>query len=380
MNPNKFDLFITSDYPPAGGGESTYFDLITNAYPEKCRVLTTKQATSTSETGSPKVTIERVANIRLLTPLLYLLHVILLMPRKQIRFIHCGQLRTAGFTCLLLKWLFNIPYGIHVYGGERSKFADNPLWRLLLKPVLDNAAMIFAISQWTKQQWIEYGLDADRIVIINPPVDVDKYHSLPDRDALRESLNIANRKVLLTICRLDPHKGTDMVIRALPELKKMFPDILFAVGGEGRMKDQLQSIARELHVEDNVQFMGRIPDDKMAEWYNAADIFIMPSRIGTGTERGVEGFGIVYLEANACGRPVIGGRSGGTSDSIEDGVSGILVDPTSIQEITDTIAKMFKNSNLLKELGENGQARATKQFSAKTIAQKLYDSIPAMPQ
>ncbi len=370
----RFDLIVTSDFPPVGGGIATYFDLIARSYPGPAMVLT-----SAPQTGADRerpLVVKRIGNLGPFTPILYFLSVALRLPKRRIRFIHCGQMRTVGLACLLLKRMFGIPYGIHVYGGERAKFADKPFWRFLLKPVLDHASILFAISRWTRQQWIDYGVKPDRIVVVNPPVDTERYHPLPNPAAIRAALGLcARQQVLLSICRLDPHKGTDMVLRAMPELVASFPDILFVVGGAGRMLPALRALARELNVEKHVRFIGRVPENEMIQWYNAAEIFVMPSRSGRNAKGGAEGFGIVYLEANLCGRAVIGGRSGGTADAIEDGVSGMLVDPESVPAIVGAATTLLRDPALRETLGANGRKRAIERFSAKACSRKLYEAV-----
>ena len=161
----RFDLFITADFPPSGGGDSTYFDLITKNYPGDVRVLTSR----CGQNNDDSVDVIRVGWPGRTAPLNFLLYGVFALKKKNIRFIHCGQLRSIGPTCFILKKLFGIPYGVHVYGGERSKYADRRGWRFFMKRVLLSADVVFAISRWTANQFVEYvvaveflGMDASR--------------------------------------------------------------------------------------------------------------------------------------------------------------------------------------------------------------------------
>ena len=371
----RLDLFMTVDFPPRSGGESTYLYLHAAHYPHPRQVLTVRAPDAAAFDASLNFKVLRVPDIRPLVPLFFLLYALFSISPRRLRFIHCGQLRTAGFACLLLKIFFSIPYGIHIYGGERSKFADHPLWRRLLRPVLKQARAIFSISAWTKNQFLDYGIPPERVLIVNPAVDTDRFYPLPDRPDRRKKLEIDGRQTLLSVSRLDPHKGADMVLRALPLLTDRFPDLLFAIGGSGPMRQSLENLVAELELHEYVRFLGFVPDAALIDWYNAADIFIMPSRLGTGVHRGVEGFGIVYLEANACNTPVIGGRSGGVSDAVEDGLNGLLVDPQSPQDIADAIAKLLADPAYGRRLGEQGRCRVLKRFTGPILATALHREV-----
>jgi len=369
------DLFMTVDFPPRGGGESTYIYLHAAHYPQPRKVLTVQTPNSEASDAALDFEVIRVPDIRPLVPLFFLLYTLFIISPQRIRFIHCAQLRTVGFTCLLLKLFFALPYGIHVYGGERSKFADRPLWRRLLQPVLKHARAIFAISVWTKEQFLDYGIPPERLLIVNPAVDTDRFHPLPNRAQLRQKFEVESRQTLLSISRLDPHKGADMVLRALPELLGQFPDLLFVIGGGGSMRETLENMVVELKLENHVRFLGFVADEDLIEWYNAADIFIMPSRLGTGSQRGVEGFGIVYLEANACKTPVLGGRRVTLHDTVEHGSSGLLADPDDPGDIAAAIAKLLADPPYAQRLAAQGRARVLTQFTGPILAAALHREV-----
>ena len=134
-------------------------------------------------------------------------------------------------------------------------------------------------------------------------------------------------------------------------------------------------MVEELGLADQVRFLGFVPEEEILCWYNAADIFAMPSRIGTGEERGIEGFGIVYLEANACNVPVIGGRSGGVSDAVEDGVNGLLADPLDPEDIARAIRELLVQPEFADRLGRQGRERVMARFTGRIIAGELHQAV-----
>ena len=126
---------------------------------------------------------------------------------------------------------------------------------------------------------------------------------------------------------------------------------------------------KKLHLQDNVVFTGYVTEDKKAFYYNAAEIFIMPSR---ELENGdVEGFGIVFLEANAYRKPVIGGKSGGVVDAIVDGKTGLLVNPTDAKEIAFAIIRLLGNKDYATQLGVQGRKRVERDFNWEVIVSRM---------
>ena len=188
---------------------------------------------------------------------------------------------------------------------------------------------------------------------------------------MKENYGLKGKKVLLTVGRLVERKGHDYVIKALPDIIKEIPEIHYLIVGDGVYRNELERLSGKLNIRDFITFAGFIPDDELPEYYAMCDVFIMVSR--EIKEKGdVEGFGIVYLEANAMKKPVIAGRSGGITDAVEDGVNGILVNPTEEKEIARVIIKSMKDDKMRRGLGESGYKRVVEKFSPERQAEILY--------
>src|SRR6185436_3012049 len=150
--------------------------------------------------------------------------------------------------------------------------------------------------------------------VLHPGTDVAKFTPAPPDAAVRARLGWQGRRVVLTVGALQKRKGQDMMIRALPAIRRRCPDVLYAIAGEGWEIDALRQLARDLQVEDAVAFHG-VPDDvSLVQYYQQCDLFALPNR---QVNWDFEGFGIVLLEAQACGRAVIAGASGGTAEAIQ---------------------------------------------------------------
>jgi phosphatidylinositol alpha-1,6-mannosyltransferase len=200
-----------------------------------------------------------------------------------------------------------------------------------------------------------------RIEIVNPPyVPADAASA----DALaRIRAAIAGRApVLCTLARLEPRKGVDRIIAALPEIAARHPGVVFLVGGAGPDEDRLRTLAREKNVEGRVVFLGRVGDAEKSAMFASADLFVMPVR-REGTS--VEGFGIVYMEAAGFGLPALGGLDGGAADAVVDGETGLLCDGRDQAAVTAALLRLLDNDEARAAMGAAAKTRAMGEFTWK---------------
>jgi phosphatidyl-myo-inositol dimannoside synthase len=194
---------------------------------------------------------------------------------------------------------------------------------------------------------------ARRMVKIAPGIDVDHF-SPQDSSQLRKELKLENKRVIVSVGRLVHRKGQDHLIQALPEILKSVPDAHLLMVGQGPYLSHLKQLVEKLNLVDHVSFIGRIQYAQLPQYICAGDIFAMPSRSRFfGLE--VEGLGIVYLEASACGLPVIAGSSGGAPDAVVDGVTGIVVDGENDHDIAAAAIKLLQDLTASKAMGLAGR-------------------------
>ena len=196
--------------------------------------------------------------------------------------------------------------------------------------------------------------DASKLVQIAPGIDVD--HFVPtDSSNLRAELGLTDKSVIISVGRLVHRKGQDKLIAALPAIKSAVPNVQLVLVGVGPHQDYLEKLALKLKVSDCVTFIGRINYAELPKYICLGDIFAMPSRSRFfGLE--VEGLGIVYLEASACGLPVVGGKSGGAPDAVLVGETGVVVDGTNSSEIAEACIDLLNNPELCALMGANGRS------------------------
>jgi phosphatidylinositol alpha-1,6-mannosyltransferase len=174
--------------------------------------------------------------------------------------------------------------------------------------------------------------------------------------------------------RLTARKGQDRTLQAMPEILREFPDAIYLIGGTGAYEGELGKLAASLGVEDHVRFLGNVPQELLPDLYNLADIFVMPNR-ESAVQSNVEGFGIVFLEANACGKPVIGGRSGGVPDAVLDGRTGLLVDGDSPEEIAAAATRFLGDPGMCRRLGEAGRDRVRRELTWDISARRIREAV-----
>ncbi|MFP4389697.1 MAG: glycosyltransferase family 4 protein, partial [Desulfococcaceae bacterium] len=226
---------------------------------------------------------------------------------------------------------------------------------------------VIANSRNTRRILEEIGVPPQKIQTIHPGVDAHRFSSEADGNAVRARYGIGDSPLLLTVGRLQKRKGHDMVIRALATVRKRFPGVRYLVVGAGDEEEGLRSLALDLGVSDAVVFAGKLPEEDLPSCYAACDLFIMANRT---VNQDIEGFGMVFLEANAAGKPVIGGVSGGTQDAIVDGETGFRVDAEGPAAIATAIERLLADPDLRKRMGCAGRRRVEREFGWDRVVEK----------
>ncbi|HXJ31728.1 MAG TPA: glycosyltransferase family 4 protein, partial [Gemmatimonadales bacterium] len=211
------------------------------------------------------------------------------------------------------------------------------------------------------------GVTADRTRILYPGVDADRYSP-----ATVHTPPATNHRspTLLSVSRLaDMYKGHDTTIRALPLVQAKVPGARYVVAGGGPLREYLGRVAQSVGVEQNVEFLGEVSDDQLLDLYRSADVLAVLSR-ESASLGGAEGFGIVCLEAAACGVPVVAGRSGGLPDAVQDGVTGILVDPQDLGAAAEAIVSLLADPARARRMGAAGRSAVLDHFTWDHMARE----------
>ncbi len=258
-----------------------------------------------------------------------------LLTKGPFDMIYCGHIFMTPLA-VVLSLLFRIPFWVCIYGIDAWQKPSRLVeWSIRI------ASLVVSISRHTRRKFLSWSdVDPHRVRVL--PCTVDKKFTPGPKPAdLIKKYGLEGKKVLLIISRLssdEKYKGHDKIIEIMPALIKKYPDLVYVITGEGGDRERLQKLAEKYGMSEKVIFTGKIADEILPDIYRMADVFVMPS---TG-----EGFGVVFLEAVACGLQVIGGNQDGSTDALLDGEGGWIVDPESLDEIKKVIIETLDHSKV----------------------------------
>lgn len=350
-------LLITNDYPPRPGGIQSYLETyLAHLDPEDVAVLasTFRGSESADYDASRPYLVERVPTEMLLpTPDLAA------RARRLASDFGAGTVwfGAAAPLAALAPVLRDGPVTRIVASthGHEVGWSMLPGSRQVLRLIGESTDAVTYVSDYTRHRFASAFGPRARLVHQPGGVDTEKFKPDPvRRKTTRERYGVADREVIVCLSRLVPRKGQDALIRSMPEIVRRVPGAVLVVVGGGPYRRTLEGLARRHGVADRVIFTGRVPAEEIVDHHRMADVFAMPCRTrGGGLD--VEGLGIVYLEASACGVPVVAGRSGGAPETVLDGTTGLVVDGTSDGEIVDAVAGLLADRPRAAAMGVRGR-------------------------
>jgi phosphatidyl-myo-inositol dimannoside synthase len=283
--------------------------------------------------------------------------------------IHCGDLFPQDFAGLLLKRLGRVPFLVFVHGDEVSQTQHRRLQPCMRDAIYRAADSVVVANRFAYDRVIDILGSRDRVTMITPGVDTTLFHPGPRPAWISEQYQIGNDPLIVTVGRLVKKKGHETVVRALPIVLKTHPKVKYLVVGNGPERKRLEILASELGLGACVRFAGDVPNYSVGGFYRAADIFCL---INQEDETGdIESFGMVFVEAGASGKAVLGGRSGGTDQSVLDGQTGILCEPKNALQLAESLNLLLSRPDLSRQMGETGLARARRDFCWDSRAKQL---------
>ena len=240
--------------------------------------------------------------------------------------------------------------------------------RWLLKQCYKHADVIAVPSQYTKKRILEEAGENYAIDVIHNGVRFERFQKTVDMESVRH--RYAGKKILLTVGGLWGRKGHDLVLHALPDVLKKHPNTVYAIVGDGNARADLETLATDLGIREAVDFVGRKSGDDLVAYFQACDIYVHTPKIVDQNK--FEGFGIVYLEASACGKPIVATDAGGIRDAVLDNETGLIVPEGDTVAIAKQITQLLDDEALAKRLGERGRAYA-KENDWSGIAKKFVE-------
>ncbi|WP_040586660.1 glycosyltransferase family 4 protein [Sciscionella marina] len=363
-------LLITNDFPPALGGIQSYVDELARRLDPASLVVLGPHTEGAAEHDA-----------RLPFPVVR--HTGMLLPTRPV--LNTARRLLAEYGCRSVWFGAAAPLGLLAAplrrAGARRVLASThghevgwsmlPGARSVLRRIGEHTDVLTFVSRYTRSRVASaFGPHAGFEYL--PPA-VDGAWFRPDPLAgkrIRLQLGLGERRVVLCLSRLVPRKGIDTLLAALPRILAVAPDAVLLVAGTGRDTPRLRGIAERAGLGDRVVFAGAVPQGELADWYNAADVFAMPCRTrGFGLD--VEGFGMVFLEAAACGLPVVAGNSGGAPESVRAGETGYTVDGRDTGVVTRAVLRALE----ARGMGAAGRERVLEHWSWEQRAHRLAELL-----
>jgi len=366
-------LLVTNDFPPKIGGiQSLLWEWWRRLPPESFAVLTSPYAGAAEFDAEQPFRIERTRE-----------PVLLPHPWMVKRVNDLAREFGADLVVLdpavplgIIGPYLDRPYDVVVHGAEVTVPGRLPVSRQVLGNVLRRARHVIAAGGYPAAEARHAAGRPLDITVVPPGVDIERFRPLSsaERADARRALGIApDAQLVVGISRLVPRKGFDTAIRAVAELAPDHPRLVLAIGGAGRDRDRLEKMARELRAP--VRFFGRVPNDDLPLLYGSADVSMMLCRNRWGGLE-QEGFGIVFVEAAACGVPQIAGDSGGAAEAVDDTVTGFVVRrPTDVAEVAGRLRALLADDALRSRMSVASRARAVEQFSYDVLTRRLGEAL-----
>lgn len=310
--------------------------------------------------------------IRTLRTLLYSCFIIQLVERYEIDVIHAHFAYPEGLAALLAKNFVRKPFILTLHGYD---IITEPLinygirlkkrYDILVRKILSKADRVFAASRYVYWEALNAGCSQERLVYLPNGVDLKRFNPDIDGFSIRRKFGVTTEPIIFTLRGHVPKNGIEYLIKAVPTVLKEVPDAVFVIGGSGPLMAYHKGLAAQLGLRRQIHFIKYIPPDELPYYYAASDVFIIPSVI--------EAFGLVAAEATACGKPVIGAKTGGIPDIVREELNGCLVEPRDAKSIADKIVFLLRNPALTQKMGVEGRKIAKRHFDIEKRVQKILD-------
>jgi phosphatidylinositol alpha-1,6-mannosyltransferase len=357
-------LVVTNDYPPQVGGVQQYvWNLVRSLPGDRVEVLAPRWAGWRAHDAAEPVVVHRWPATSIWPTDEVARRVRSMVAERAIEAVLFGHGLLAAIGLRAGARYVALTHGWEVW------LARTPGAAAVLRTGLRHASAVTAVSRFTERR-IRGSLGLrEPFHLLYPGVDPDRFTPEVDGSVVRNALGLDGARVVLCVSRLVPRKGQDTLIRGMGLLRSIVPEAVLVIAGGGPDRARLEALAHEAPP-GSVVFAGEVPDADLPAHYAACDVFAMPCRSRwMGLE--VEGFGIVFLEAGASGKPVVAGRSGGADEAVEDEATGLLVEGDEPKATALALAQILTNGPRAERFGRAGRSRVEREFTWARQADRL---------
>ncbi|CAN5740106.1 glycosyltransferase family 4 protein [soil metagenome] len=366
-------LLVTNDFPPKIGGiQSLLWEWWRRLPADSFAVLTSPHRDAAAFDAEQPFRVERIREPVLLPHPVMVRRINAMAEEIGAELVVLDPAIPLGLVGPSLR----LPFDVVLHGAEVTVPGRLPGSRQILAGVLRRARHVVSAGEYAAREAARAAERELRVTVVPPGVDVERFHPLTEaeRVAARRHLGLpADGEVVVAISRLVPRKGFDVAIRAVAALRARRPDLVLAVAGGGRDERRLRRLAAELDAP--VQFLGRVSHDDLPRLYGCGDVFTMACRTRWGGLE-QEGFGIVFVEAAACGVPQVAGESGGAAEAVQHGRTGLVVsEPDDWRPVAEAIETLLDDPAMRARMAKASRDRAVSEFSYDVLARRLGESL-----
>ncbi len=359
-------LIITLEYPPQIGGIATYiYNLVFHLPPEDVVVYAPINKNQTEfDAKNPWKTYRLNPYWSFIWPkwLRLFFQITTLVNQENIEMLYVNHVLPVGYVAYLIKKFKKIPYTLFLHGTDITSAVANKSKRKKFIMLCREAKTVIVNSEFLKNKVLDVVEKLNDVRVVYPcPSDVffDAPFNEPENSVLRSRLALGGKKVILTVARMVDGKGYPHVARLLPEILKRVPNAVWLVIGDGPKNKEIFEVVQKNSLQNVVRFLGKIEPQNLYKYYRLADLFLLLTHKDEVHE---EGWGTVFLEAAACGLPVVAGRVGGVEEAVLDGKTGNVVDVFQDQSVISTIINILSDSQNAKKMGQAGKERVNTSF------------------
>jgi phosphatidyl-myo-inositol dimannoside synthase len=362
-------LLVTNDFPPKLGGIQSYlWELWRRQRPDSFTVLTTPHDGAAAWDAAQQFRVERVTQAMLLPTRGMVRRIDSLTDEVGADLVVLDPALPVGLVGPRLR----LPYGVILHGAEVTVPGRLPVSRHLLGRVLRGATEVIAAGGYPAEEAERAAGRALPVTVVPPGVDTERFRPLDPEQRAKARARFGlpeDGRVIVSVSRLVPRKGMDVLIEAAARLAHGRPDLAVAIAGTGRDRARLDRLVSRTGAP--VRMLGRVPDEDLAELYGCADVFAMLCRNRWGGLE-QEGFGIVFLEAAACGVPQVAGDSGGAAEAVADGETGLVVGrPSDVSAVAAALAGLLDDPDRRRAMGAAARDRTVAEFGYDRLASRL---------
>jgi len=359
-------LIITFEYPPQVGGIASYvYNLAKHLPSDEVIVYALKQK------GDKEFDVQNNWKTYRLRPYWALVwphwlrlyfQLAALIKTEKIESLYINHVLPVGYAAYLINKFYKIPYTLFLHGTDIGMAISTASKRQKFIKLCLAAQTVVVNSEFLKNKLLGIVENLSDVRVLYPcPADTffEQKETQAEIDLLKSQLALNGKRVIITVARVVDGKGYPHMIRFLPEVLKQLPNVVWLVVGEGQKQAEILQLVQKNNLQNVVRFLGSVSVEDLAKYYRLADLFVLLTHKDENRE---EGYGTVFLEAAACGLPVVAGRVGGVEEAVQDGITGKIVDIFQEKEVVGAIVELLKDKELAHKMGLSGRERVTNYF------------------